>query len=167
VAFPLLMRTRPGSRMSVSVFASGWVVVPMHAYLYACWLGEYGDLDQPGWLARPSLYAGLMIYLMGFGLLLHSEHTLRTLRDARVVSDEGGYRVPYGGGFRWVSSPHYLGELVAWLGLLVATGCPGGLFILAISLANLVPRSLATHRWYKETFPDYPPERRALVPLLF
>jgi hypothetical protein len=37
----------------------------------------------------------------------------------------------------------------------------------AITLANLVPRAIATHRWYRATFEDYPPERRALVPFVW
>jgi hypothetical protein len=32
--------------------------------------------------------------------------------------------------------------------------------------ANLVPRAIAHHRWYRETFPEYPPERKAVLPLL-
>jgi 3-oxo-5-alpha-steroid 4-dehydrogenase 1 len=39
-------------------------------------------------------------------------------------------------------------------------------FIFAVSAAHLVPRALATHRWYRERFPDYPRERRALIPYL-
>jgi hypothetical protein len=32
--------------------------------------------------------------------------------------------------------------------------------------ANLVPRAVAHHRWYRERFADYPAERKALVPFL-
>lgn len=165
VAFPLLMRTREGSRMSVSVFASGWVVVPLHAWLYATWLGELGGLDA-SWLSSPRLWFGLGLYGLGYGLILHTEHVLRQLRASRTVADDDGYKIPYGGGFRWVSSPHYLGEILAWTGLMAATGCPGGLFIWAITLANLVPRAVATHRWYYRHFEDYPRRRKALIPFL-
>ena len=30
--------------------------------------------------------------------------------------------------------------------------------------ANLIPRALWRHRWYRRTFPDYPPSRRAVIP---
>ena len=30
--------------------------------------------------------------------------------------------------------------------------------------ANLIPRALWRHRWYREKFPDYPPSRRAVIP---
>lgn len=165
VAFPLLMRTREGSRMSVSVFASGWVVVPLHAWLYATWFGDLGGLER-SWLTDPRFGIGLALYGTGYGLILHTEALLRGLRAQRTVADDDAYTIPYGGGYRWVSSPHYLGEILAWTGLMVAAWCPGGLFIWAITLANLVPRAVATHRWYHRHFDDYPPERTALVPFL-
>jgi hypothetical protein len=34
-------------------------------------------------------------------------------------------------------------------------------------MANLVPRAIATHAWYREKFADYPPERRILVPFVW
>ncbi len=34
----------------------------------------------------------------------------------------------------------------------------------AWTAANLVPRAIAHHRWYRQRFPDYPPERKALIP---
>jgi 3-oxo-5-alpha-steroid 4-dehydrogenase 1 len=37
---------------------------------------------------------------------------------------------------------------------------------LLITIANLVPRAFQTHRWYREKFPDYPSERRVLIPFL-
>lgn len=66
-----------------------------------------------------------------------------------------------------MTSPQYLGELVAWVGFAMITWSLAGVFILAISAANLVPRALATHRWYQERFPNYPRGRKALVPFLF
>jgi hypothetical protein len=33
-------------------------------------------------------------------------------------------------------------------------------------VANLAPRALKTHRWYKDTFPDYPEQRKALIPFV-
>jgi hypothetical protein len=33
-------------------------------------------------------------------------------------------------------------------------------------MANLLPRALAHHRWYQQKFPDYPPDRKAIVPFV-
>lgn len=43
-------------------------------------------------------------------------------------------------------------ELTGWLGFFLMSCGPNGLFILCVSLANLVPRAVATHRWYVDRF---------------
>lgn len=161
--FPLSMRARPDSRMAWLVVVIGMAVVGAHGWLYATWLGTHGTHLTADWLTDPRFLIGLPLYLLGFGLNVHSDALLRGLRR----HGEGGYRIPEGGAFRWVSCPHYLGELLAWAGLALATWCPGGLFVLAVSAANLVPRARATHLWYRRELPGYPQERKALVPFVF
>lgn len=69
--------------------------------------------------------------------------------------------------FKYVSCPNYLGEIIQWAGWALLTMSPAGLVFLIWTIANLAPRALAHHRWYKETFQDYPDERKALLPGLF
>ena len=52
--------------------------------------------------------------------------------------------------------------LVAGLGLLTLAGLAFAVF----TATNLLPRALATHRWYRKRFPDYPSSRRAIIPFL-
>jgi protein-S-isoprenylcysteine O-methyltransferase Ste14 len=90
----------------------------------------------------------------------HSDRILGGLRK------EGGkgYKIPYGGFYRWVSSPNYLGELAIWCGWALATWSLPGLTFAIWAAANLVPRARANHLWYKSTFVDYPADRRILIP---
>ena len=76
----------------------------------------------------------------------------------------GSYRIPRGGLFRWVSCPNYLGEIVEWCGWAIATWSPAGAMFAAWTIANLLPRALSNHRWCRARFPDYPSERKALIP---
>ena len=75
-----------------------------------------------------------------------------------------GYVVPERGPFRWITSPNYAGEIVEWLGWAILTWSPAGLAFAVFTFANLAPRALANRRWYLETFPGFPPERKALIP---
>ena len=106
---------------------------------------------------------GLVVYLCGFALLVNSESIVRNLRDK---NNPGGaeYRIPFGGGFRFVTSPAYLGELIAWSGFALLTWALPGVVILLITAGNLIPRALGTHTWYQEKFPEYPTDRKALIP---
>lgn len=95
----------------------------------------------------------------GFALNLHSDNTLLKLRKP----GETGYSIPQGGGFRYVSCPNYLGEVMEWAGWALATWSLAGLAFFVFTAANLVPRALSHHRWYRERFEDYPPGRRAII----
>jgi 3-oxo-5-alpha-steroid 4-dehydrogenase 1 len=79
-------------------------------------------------------------------------------------ADETSHKVPVGGLFRYRSRPNFFGELIEWAGWALATWSLPGLAYALWGAANLVPGALAHHRWYRATFPDYPPARRALVP---
>lgn len=166
--FPLAIRQVPGKRstFNVSVVAMGMLVTTMHGYLNGAlfshdYLGQYATR----WLTDPRFLVGLAIYLCGFVLLVNSESIVRNLRDKNSPG-VAEYRIPYGGGFRFVTSPAYLGELIAWTGFAVLTWALPGVAILLITAGNLVPRALDTHRWYRQKFAEYPDERKALIPYL-
>ncbi|HCB40998.1 MAG TPA: 3-oxo-5-alpha-steroid 4-dehydrogenase, partial [Gammaproteobacteria bacterium] len=60
----------------------------------------------------------------------------------------------------------YLGEIITWSGFALASWSLAGLSFVVFTMANLVPRALANHRWYQETFSDYPKDRRAVIPYI-
>ena len=53
------------------------------------------------------------------------------------------------------------------LGFSIFTWNLAGVYILLITMANLIPRAVATHTWYRETFPDYPAQRKILIPYVW
>ena len=106
---------------------------------------------------------GVGLFAAGFLLNVHSDHVLRSLR----LPGEKGYRVPFGGGFSYVSAPNYLGEIIEWVGFAIAAGTLAASAFAVFTFANLAPRALSNHRWYRERFPDYPEHRRALIPFLW
>ena len=65
---------------------------------------------------------------------------------------------------KYVSSPNYFGEIIEWVGWAVLTWSISGAVFLAWTIANLLPRAIANHRWYREKFKDYPKNRKALIP---
>ena len=154
--FPFRMRAT-NKTMPVSVVGMAIVFNGLNAWLNARWISHLGE-----YALDARLVAGLAIFLAGMALNIHSDNILLNLRKP----GEEGYRIPFGGAFRWVTSPNYLGELVEWAGWAVATASLGGLAFFVFTFANLVPRAVAHHRWYRRTFPDYPKNRRAVIPFL-
>ncbi|MGB0970141.1 MAG: methyltransferase [Mycobacterium sp.] len=164
--FPLSIRQVPGKRSSfnISVIAAGMVITAMHGYLNGAFFShDYKHQYGTDWLTDPRFLLGVVVYLSGFVLLVSSESIVRNLRDKKNPGSSE-YKIPYGGGFRFVTSPAYLGELIAWAGFALLTWSLAGVAIFLITAGNLVPRAFATHKWYREKFPDYPAERKALIP---
>jgi 3-oxo-5-alpha-steroid 4-dehydrogenase 1 len=126
------------------------------------WLFVLGPERPLAWLWHPAFLVGAGLYLAGVLVNRRADATLRALR----APGESGYRVPRGGLFDYVSCPNYLGEIIQWIGWAVATWSFAGLAFALWTTANLLPRALAHHRWYRSHFPDYPQQRRALLPFV-
>ena len=93
-------------------------------------------------------------------VFLENQQTLRK-------PEESVYKVPYGGLYKWISCPNYLGEILVWIGWAIATWSLPGLSFAVWTVANLVPRAWSYHKWYQTNFDNYPQERKALIPLLW
>jgi protein-S-isoprenylcysteine O-methyltransferase Ste14 len=159
--FPFRIRSR-GRQMPLMVMALAFVFQLVNSYLNARYVAHFGSYSE-WWLVDARCAAGVVLFLVGWAINHHSDAILLSLR----ASGDRGYRIPDGGLFRWVSCPNYLGELVEWIGWALLTWSPAGLAFAAFTAANLVPRARTHHRWYKATFADYPPERRALLPFVW
>lgn len=133
-----------------------------NAYLNGRYLGVFGGRYEIAWLMDPRFILGTLMFFGGMAVNMHSDAVL-----LRLKRENKGYQVPRAGLFRWVSSPNYFGEIVEWCGWAVLTWSLPGLVFAVWTFANLGPRAWTHHRWYRQTFPDYPAERRALIPYLF
>jgi protein-S-isoprenylcysteine O-methyltransferase Ste14 len=158
-AYPLLMRG--GRRMPVALMLMAIAFNTLNAWINARWVSRLGSYPTD-WLTDPRFVLGVTLFGAGLAVHVSSDRTLRGLR----APGDTGYRIPRGGAYRRVSSPNYLGEIVEWTGWALATWSIAGLAFAVYTVANLVPRALDHHRWYRERFADYPPERRALIPFL-
>ena len=61
---------------------------------------------------------------------------------------------------------NFFGEIIEWLGFAILTWSIAGLAFFLWTFFNLVPRALSHHRWYKNTFSDYPKNRKAVFPFI-
>ena len=114
------------------------------------------------WLKSWQFLTGAVVFLSGFLINKTADEKLRTLR--RKSPEE--YVIPNGWLFRYISSPHYFGEIIEWGGWAVMTWSLPGLAFFIFTFANLFPRGIASHAWYKKKFPDYPADRKAKIPFV-
>jgi 3-oxo-5-alpha-steroid 4-dehydrogenase 1 len=157
--FPLAMRA--GKTMPVAIAAMAFSFNVLNAWINARWISELGDYPVR-WLLDPRFVTGTAIFFAGLCINVGADRRLLALR----APGETGYKIPRGGLYEWVSCPNYLGEIVEWLGWALATWSVPGLAFAVYTIANLGPRALHHHAWYRRTFPDYPRRRKALLPFI-
>lgn len=161
LVFPFRLRGR-GRRAPVAVVLMAFLFNLGNTYFNGRWLFALSPLYPADWLTRPVFLLGAGLWLVGFSINIQADNALLRLRRP---GDEG-YRIPRGGMYRFISCPNYFGEIVEWCGWAIATWSLGGLSFALWTFANLVPRAVAHHRWYRQTFDEYPPTRRAVIPFV-
>lgn len=164
--FPLLIKGK--SKMPFSIILSGIIFNLINAYMIAGWFFYVNPTQETyttSWLYSPLFILGVIIFFIGMGINLHSDHIIRNLRRP---GDTGHY-IPRGGLFRFVTSANYFGEFTEWLGFAILTWSLPGLVFAIWTFANLAPRARATHKRYIKKFGvEYTClNRRYILPFLY
>lgn len=160
LVFPFRIR-ESGKRIPVVIVAMAILFNILNAYVNARWISHLGSYADD-WLVSTPFLVGFALFAAGWLINQHADRALLRLRKP----GETHYSIPRGGLYRYVSCPNYFGEILEWAGWAVMTWSLAGLAFAVFTVANLLPRAVATHRWYRAEFPDYPPGRRAVIPFL-
>lgn len=158
----LFRSSSSGKQMPAAVLVSGVVFNALNGYINARFLSEFGPAYDLEWLADGRFIMGMLLFAGGFFINRSADQTLFNLRK----NEDKGYKIPQGVFFNYVSCPNYLGEIIEWGGWALAAWSLPGLAFAVFTAANLAPRALAHHRWYKMHFPDYPSSRKAIIPFI-
>lgn len=160
--YPLRTRTR-GKEIPLLIVLLATFFNLVNGFVNGYWLGHLaGGLEQGAAGSGPlsALIAGIILFAAGFLLNQVADNHLISLRKGK----QGGYYIPSHPVFKYISCPNFLGEIIEWTGFALMTWSLPGLSFAIWTAVNLLPRALHHHRWYRDTFPDYPKERKALIP---
>ena len=160
--YPFQLVVREGTGTTLATALMGAAYCTANGYLNGSFTSTYGVHLNAEWVRDPRFIVGIAVFAYGYFLNKQSDAILRNLRQP----GETGYKIPHGGGYRWVSSPNYLGELLTWVGFAIASWSPAGLSFAVMTAANLGPRALSNHKWYREQFSDYQTDRKAIIPFV-
>ncbi len=156
-------RTRTISKkMPLSVMFMAIFFNLINASANGYYLGYIHPVYPGYWWKDIRFIFGVLAYLVGMTMNWWADGKLIRLRQNNVNE----YAVPYGGVFRYVSCPNYLGEIMEWGGFALMAWNLAALAFFMWTLANLIPRALNHHAWYHRTFPSYPKERKAIIPFI-
>lgn len=158
--FPFRLHTK-GKKMPVLIMSSGIFFNLCNTFLLGYYFSYFASNDIH-WLTDPRFIGGLAVFILGAWINWKSDHILINLRGP----GETGYKMPTGWLFSRISCPNMFGELIEWAGFAILCWNMPALTFFIWTAANLIPRALAHHKWYKKQFKEYPDERKAIVPYL-
>jgi hypothetical protein len=160
--FPWVTHTK-GKTIPLAIVTSAVCFNSVNAGLNGYYLGHHTASYSASWLGDPRFIAGVAIFIAGAAINVWADYRLIALRSN---DDSERYVIPRSGLFETVSCPNHFGEVVEWSGFALMCWNLPALSFAVWTAANLIPRALAHHRWYRERFADYPRERRAVIPYL-
>ena len=159
--FPFRIKTK-GKKIPLLIVSYAVIFNLCNTYFIGYFFGNMGKLYNENWFLSPYFIIGILIFVFGAYLNNISDQILIKLRN----SNDKDYQIPRRGLFRYISCPNYTGEIVEWIGFAILTlSVPTAAFALW-TMANLVPRAIAHHDWYKNEFKEYPKSRKALIPFI-
>ncbi len=159
--YPFMIRTK-GKKMPVVIMLSAMLFNAVNGSLLGVWFADFAHYPD-GWYLSPLFITGILLFVSGMLINWQADYTLIRLRK----KGETGYKIPLSGLFRLISSPNLFGEIIEWCGFVLLTWSLPALAFFIWTCANLIPRAIANHRWYKKEFNDYPAERKILLPYVW
>lgn len=158
--FPFRIHTKR-KKMPVVIVGSGVIFNLFNGFFlgyYFAYFAQYQNSDLLG----PRFILGAVLFILGAYMNWNHDNKLIHLREP----GETNYKIPKGGLFEWISCPNLLGEIIEWTGFAVMCWNLPAVSFLAWTVANLIPRALSHHKWYKKQFADYPAGRKAIIPFV-
>ena len=158
--FPFRIHTQ-GKKMPVIIMLSAIFFNIMNGFSFGYYFTHFAKYTN-AWLSNPGFMIGVIIFMTGLYINWKADNILIHLRKPNEIN----YTIPRGWLFDKVSCANLFGELIEWFGFAILCWNLPALTFFIWTAANLIPRALAHHRWYKETFADYPAKRTAILPYL-
>jgi 3-oxo-5-alpha-steroid 4-dehydrogenase 1 len=159
--FPLRIKSS-NKKMPLTIVALAFFFNIVNGFINGYWLGHLSPPYAESWLYDPRFITGIILFVAGFIINQYHDHLLIRLRKSSGTS----YKIPYGRLFRYISCPNFFGEIIEWGGFAILTWCLPSFSFFLWTVVNLLPRAVDHHRWYKSNFPEYPKERKAVIPFL-
>lgn len=159
--FPFRLKNN-GKRMPWSIVIMAVFFNIINGFFNGYWFGYLTPYYSNNWLQDPRFIIGIILFFVGMYINMSSDQKLINLRK----NGKKGYYIPHGGLFKYISSPNLFGEIIEWLGWAMMSWCLPSFSFALWTMANLIPRALDHHKWYKRRFPNYPKERKAVIPFI-
>lgn len=110
----------------------------------------------------PLIYASVAVFIAAE---LGNFRTHLILRDLRPEGSNTR-AIPRGFGFNLLSCPNYFFEMVAWCAFSFMTDLPSAWFFTVVASGQMWLWAVKKHKRYLKEFPDYPTNRKPMIPFI-
>ena len=156
--FPFRLHTK-GKKIPLIVVLSGITFNIGNGFSLGYYIVFMASYDIT-WLTDFRFITGAILFFAGMFINWKADNMLIHLRKPGQTH----YSIPRKWLFDYISCPNLFGELIEWLGFaLLCWNLPAFAFFIWTA-ANLIPRALSHHAWYKSKFAEYPAQRKAVIP---
>ncbi len=158
--YPLRLHTR-GKTIPLLIVASAVLFNLVNGSLIGYYFTHFASYKSI-WFSDFRFMGGILLFFVGMFINWKADDMLINLRRPKDTH----YVIPRTWLFEYISCPNYFGELIEWLGFAILCWNLPGLCFFIWTAANLIPRAIAHHKWYKERFKGYPKNRKAVIPFV-
>jgi len=160
VIFPL--RIKGGKPTPFYIMLSAIAFTSINGYIQGKYLTALKAYDDD-YVYSSRFLIGVIVFGLGMAINWHADDVLRNLRKP----GETGYKIPYGGMFKYVSGANFFGEIIEWTGFAIACGGAPAITFALNTAFNIGPRAYQHHQWYLNKFESYHELGRcAIIPFL-
>jgi hypothetical protein len=158
--FPFRLHTK-GKKMPLIIVLSAIFFNIVNGFSLGYYFAHFAGYTHE-WFTDIRFIAGIILFFTGLFINWKADDMLIHLRKP----GETGYKIPKGWLFNKISCPNLFGELIEWMGFALLCWNLPALTFFIWTAANLIPRAISHHKWYKEKFKEYPADRKAILPFI-
>jgi len=158
--FPFRLHTK-GKKMPLLVVGSGIFFNIVNGFSLGYYFAHFANYTA-AWFEDIRFVGGAILFFIGMFINWKADDILIHLRKP----DETHYIIPKNWLFDYISCPNLFGELIEWFGFALLCWNLPALCFFTWTAANLIPRAISHHKWYKNKFSNYPEQRYAIIPFV-
>ncbi|MFT3911965.1 MAG: DUF1295 domain-containing protein [Ferruginibacter sp.] len=158
--FPFRLHTK-GKKMPLIIVGSAVFFNLVNGFSIGYYFTHFANYDA-SWFTDLRFIGGVILFFIGMFINWKADDKLIHLRKP----GETHYVVPQKWLFEYISCPNLFGELIEWLGFAILCWNLPALCFFIWTAANLIPRAISHHTWYKQKFSEYPAGRKAIIPFI-
>jgi len=135
--------------------------------------GSYANQAHSTSWTHPTFLFGVSLFFLGLASNIYHDEILYRLRRDTPLGPDGkpSYSIPKGYLYNLISYPNYFSEWIEFTGFAIAASprweyTPPWMFVVA-EIMTMLPRAYKGHKWYHAKFPDYPKNRKVVIPFVF